>query len=165
MKHLSKTVAILFLGLFLSSCGSTEESDPKVFFSSFMKRSEQMKNFIPKFTKIGDAKKIFKDDEFAKKYTDLIEEHMSKTPPSSKSSEEFVDIRIDTFTTEDIVNGKGNYAGGMNKVVQYLKPNITFYKVNYLRTEGAQYGVAFKYFCYLDGKWVYFPKPWKAVNS
>lgn len=77
---------------------------------------------------------------------------------SKRDTAAYVDISIESFSTQDIDLGKGNYAGGMTKVRQKLQPYIIFYRVNLLRTVGAQSGPGMKYWVCINGRWVYFPK-------
>lgn len=42
-----------------------------------------------------------------------LTEEITKT-----EDEKFVDISFEAFTTEDIAAGKGNYAGGMTKLME-----------------------------------------------
>lgn len=85
---------------------------------------------------------------------------------SGGNSEVFVDCRINTFTATDIRKNKGNYAGGMTKVKDCLPPVITFYKVTFLRTpdDGSNSGYSFKYFIYKNDRWIFLPKPWRAIQ-
>lgn len=86
-----------------------------------------------------------------------------KSKMSGEGAETFVDVRAESFTTEDMNAGKpGEYTGGMKRIAGKIKPNITFYKISYLRTVGAERGMAYNYWVYVNKRWVFIPKPWRA---
>jgi len=116
------------------------------------------------FPTLEECKVVFKEQD-AKAYFDYIQtmkEQMNTTP--QKEGETFVDIGIETFTTQDIKDGKGNYAGGMTNVLPTLNDNITFYKVEQLRTVGATSGMSYNYWIFIKDRWVFFPKPWRLFK-
>ncbi|MCD6066442.1 MAG: hypothetical protein K0S33_1268 [Bacteroidetes bacterium] len=81
------------------------------------------------------------------------------------NNENFVDNTIESFTTEDVIAGKGNYAGGMKNIESRLKPNVVFYKLELLREKGATSGMAYKYWVFVNNRWIYLPKPWSAFKQ
>jgi hypothetical protein len=99
-------------------------------------------------------------------YYNMIEGIKTQLATSSQAANEtFVENNIESFTTEDVKAGKGNYAGGMKNIEDKLMPNIVFYKLELLREKGAQNGMVYKYWVYLNNRWVYFPKPWSAFKK
>ncbi len=74
-------------------------------------------------------------------------------------------IRLESFSKQDIIQDKGNYAGGMKNIKDKLLDGVTFYEVNFLRNAGDENGVAWKYWVNIDNRWVFFPKPWRAFKE
>lgn len=108
---------------------------------------------------LEDCKLIFKGDN-ADLYYRAIKN--KKNEIAAKTVDEsFEDLRINVFSTQDIEKGAGNYAGGMQNIVDKLQPYATFYRVTMLREKGANYGVSYKYWVNIKGRWVFFPKPWR----
>jgi hypothetical protein len=72
---------------------------------------------------------------------------------------------VDTFTTEDVLMHKGNYAGGMNGIADRLIEGVVFYKINFMRKTDDEYGYAYNYWIKIGERWVFFPKPWYAFKD
>ena len=137
------------------------------FFANYKEEQKLGELLMLSLPTLADIKMVF-NDTFANLYYKEIKvlDSMTKnTPPPSNDTIVYADVRVDTFLSEDVFAGKGNYAGGMNTIAEFLLPNITFYKLNMLRVVGAQYGVAFNYFVNLHNKWLFFPKPWHALRK
>lgn len=150
--------------LLISACGGgggNDNTDPDAFFKDYMSAAKMNDLIMDRLPDASQCAKVLKGDA-ADTYAGMVEE-MKKSPPPTRD-EEFVDIRVDKFTTEDIHAGKGNYAGGMERIKDKLQDGVTFHKVSLLRTEGAELGVAFKHWVLLDGQWVFFPKIWNAFR-
>jgi hypothetical protein len=127
-----------------------------------------MKHFISSFViLLFSASSIFAQDA-AKQFSTAKSKNMKAKLAeeiTKTEDEKFLDISFETFTTEDIAAGKGNYAGGMTKLNGKLNPAITFYKVELLREVGATSGMAYKYWTFINSKWVFLPKPYSAFKS
>jgi hypothetical protein len=70
-------------------------------------------------------------------------------------------------TTEDIKaqndNGK-EFPGGYKRVVDNFKPGITWYRWKYAKP-GETLGMAYDGLTYVNGHWVWFPKPWRVAGG
>jgi hypothetical protein len=113
---------------------------------------------------LAECKMIFKganaDSAFA-----AMQEMKTKMGPGA-SSEIFVDVRAESFTTEDMLDGKpGSYTGGMKDIAEKINPKITFYKITYLRTAGAENGMAYNNWVFINKRWIFLPKAWRAFKS
>lgn len=161
-----KNSIIFFVILLLSTAGIFGQDATKQFENA--KSKKEMLTLISKsMPTLEDCKTIYKTNEDACYYFKFSEDMKTKlTEEITKTEDEkFVDISFETFTTEDIAAGKGNYAGGMTKLNGKLKPAITFYKVELLREKGAEYGMSYKYWVYINSKWVFLPKPYSAFKN
>jgi hypothetical protein len=165
---------IILTALTLSLTAQDYSELAKVYFSKYLDSksfSELTSMSLPTFE---ECKLVFKGQN-AKIYFDYIDEMRIKMEDELKKRtfedelkielETFADIRIESFCTADILQGKGNYAGGMKKLADKLQKNVTFYEINLLRTVEAEHGVAFKYWVNINGRWVAFPKPWRAFTN
>ena len=162
----NKSFNLFLIGILTSTFTFAQDlsEEAKKYFSNYMDNISFF-NMVEKVTpSLADSKLVFKDDK-ATVYYDFVTANMSKMAIKPDSVIKYEDIRIESFTTEDILADKKNYAGGMARIKDYLKPNITFYEVNYLKKVGDKYGMAFKFFININGKWIIFPKPWRAFEE
>lgn len=114
---------------------------------------------------VDECKLVFKGEN-AYTYFGYIEELRTNISKElTKENENFEDIRIDTFNSNDIQEDKGNYAGGMRRLKDKLQSYLTFYEVNLLTSKGQEFGIAYKYWLNINGRWVFFPKPWNAFDK
>jgi hypothetical protein len=91
-------------------------------------------------------------------YYGFLEEMKKNWQENTQSdTSHFVDVLVSCFSTQDIDQGKGNYAGGMTKTRPKLNPYVLFYKVTLTRKLGDDYGNSMKYWVNINGRWVYFP--------
>ena len=144
MKNLS-LVIILNLMFFTSVYGQDYSSEAKSHFSKYLNTKAQVELISNCLPSIYDCKLVFKGIN-AFTYFGYIEDMKSKLSELEKiNNKTFVDCRIESFTTYDIRNGKGNYAGGMEKIKDKLQHNVTFYRVTYLKEKDAEFGTSYKY--------------------
>jgi hypothetical protein len=63
----------------------------------------------------------------------------------------------------ELINGINNIAGGMVDAARngLFKHNVEFYRVTFLENDNSEFGVSYKVFCYVNDRWVFFPKPWR----
>ena len=55
------------------------------------------------------------------------------------------------------------FPGGYKYIASKLQPNRTVYRFKFVRP-GETYGMAYDGLTYVNGRWVIFPKPWKALR-
>lgn len=156
-----------FLSFLLISVFTMSAQDAAKQFTNAKSKKEMLSLISKSMPTLADCKAIFKTNEDADFFFKFSEDMKTKlTEEIAKTEDEkFVDINFETFTTEDIAAGKGNYAGGMAKLNGKLKPAITFYKVELLRELGATSGMAYKYWTFINNKWVFLAKPYSAFKS
>jgi hypothetical protein len=162
MKHFISSFVIL-----LFSASSIFAQDAAKQFSTAKSKKEMLTLISKSLPTLEDCKAIYKTKEDAEFYFKFSENMKAKLAEeiTKTEDEKFLDISFETFTTEDIAAGKGNYAGGMTKLNGKLNPAITFYKVELLRELGATSGMAYKYWAFINSKWVFLPKPYSAFKS
>lgn len=160
---------LLFLFAFLAgtsaSFAQNYSQQAKTYFNQYLSTqtmTDLIRNSLPT---LEDCQLVFKD-AYAKQYFDYVEKSKEQMLPGQvKQDEKFVAVGVDVFSTQDIQQKKGNYAGGMNGIADKLQAYVTFYKVELLRTEGADAGVSYNYWVNINGRWVFFPKPWHAFKA
>ncbi len=156
---------LLLVVLTTSNCFSQDLSDnAKKYFGNYMNSKKFYDMLVTSFPNQENVKLVLKDSS-AFKYFDWLIANKSKMLKKSDSAIVYEDIRIESFTTEDVLSDKKNYAGGMSKIKDFLKPAVIFYEVNYLKKKGDQFGMAFKFFVNINGNWLIFPKPWQAFDT
>jgi hypothetical protein len=111
-----------------------------------------------------DCKRVFIGTD-ADTYFLYAQELGKKMGGTSIDTSVYKAIRLESFTKQDIIQDKGNYAGGMKNIKDKLQDGVTFYEVNFLRNAGDEHGVAWKYWVNIDNRWVFFPKPWRAFKE
>lgn len=136
----------------------------QTYFSKYIDAKAFQELSMKSLPTLADCKLVFKDSS-AIIYYNFIENMKKKHKEDTRTdTNTFVDMWIESFTTTDIKLGNKKYAGGMKKIEDKFQKDTTFYQVNMLRTKGAALGVAFNYWVYINGHWVFFFKPWWAFK-
>ena len=169
-QKIMKTFTITFLMQFtflLTANGQDYSIEAKTHFFKYLNTKTHFDLLTKSLPSLDDCKLVFNGSN-AYTYFGYVEEMREKLGERTKEDipkeevETYVDCRINSFTTYDIQQGKGNYAGGMDGIKDKLQPNVTFYAVTYLREKDAELGVKWKYFVNIKGEWIIFPKPWRV---
>lgn len=86
--------------------------------------------------------------------------------PSFQPQEGQTELLLYTATTEEIKNKTGegaDFPGGYADVIDQIKPNQTISRFVFVKP-GETLGMSFDGLVYVNGHWVLFPKPWKAIK-
>lgn len=164
MRKLFRTSLSAFLLILVSmSANAQNQSDQaKTFFASYQTSESMGRLIVQSLPTLEDCKTVFKGEN-AGIYFRAMEEMKSKSAVEpGQENETFADIEVDSFSTADIEQGNGNYAGGMARIADKLQSGVIFYKVSLLREKGDEYGLAYKYWVNIHGRWVFFPKPYSV---
>jgi hypothetical protein len=113
----------------------------------------------------AECKLVFKDSNATHYYGFIKYMADNLNGITKKDTNVFIAVRVDTFTTEDVLVHKGNYAGGMNGIADRLIEGAVFYKINFMRKTDDEYGYAYNYWIKIGERWVFFPKPWYAFKD
>lgn len=113
-----------------------------------------------------DYKAVFKDDAAGK-----LESHYKKmwSDPNAaiKPNEGQTQLLLYSATTEEIAAGQGdgpNFPGGYKKAVEAMKPGVRWYRFKFVKP-GETLGMAFDGLTNVNGKWRFFPKPWRGLEG
>jgi hypothetical protein len=69
-------------------------------------------------------------------------------------------------TVDELKNGTGysrNFPGGYQKASHHIQPGHTIYRFKFVRP-GKTLGMAYDGLVFINGHWVFIPKPWRVVN-
>jgi hypothetical protein len=143
--------------------------DCKTFFIQFTQSLEKAQNLLlnaqPSF---ADCKQIF-SSEYAGYVSDMYHSMYQGFLENDRSYEllEKNRVKIDSSTISDIQNSKDQLPGGMRQIFNQnnaLKAGARFYSVHFLN-DNDEWGIGFSVWCYINGRWVFFPKPWRVIRS
>src|ERR1700741_229708 len=132
----STCIALLLVSGISVNAQSTAEK-AKEFFKDYTSGDKTIGLLAKSLPTKEECSLLFKSADDAATYYAYVES-MKPQLGQGKKGEDFMDVKIDTYTTEDIVNKKENYPGGMNSISTILQPGLTLYKVSFLRTVGAE---------------------------
>ena len=77
------------------------------------------------------------------------------------------ELKLAGATTEDLRQGSGGareFPGGWAKAAPFLKKGLTFYRFKFVEP-GKDLGMSFDGLAFVNGRWVIFPKPWRALEK
>ncbi|MDC3956460.1 hypothetical protein [Polyangium jinanense] len=113
-----------------------------------------------------DYKAVFKEEAAGK-----LESHYKKmwSDPNAaiKPNEGQTQLLLYSATTEEIAAGDGdgpNFPGGYKKAVESMKPGVRWYRFKFVKP-GETLGMAFDGLTFVNGKWRFFPKPWRGLEG
>jgi hypothetical protein len=138
---------------------------PMEYFGQFIKENASLNNLLLKaHPNLLDCKAVFEESHYRKifesyssQFEHLTNEFLEPLYPKKKS------LRIVKTSTMELINGINNIAGGMVDAARngLFKHNVEFYRVTFLENDNSEFGVSYKVFCYVNDRWVFFPKPWR----
>lgn len=118
---------------------------------------------------VADCKTIFTSKyykEICDVYYHVYRDSMENSNESSRITGKNR-VSLESYTLTDIRNSSDNLPGGMATLFQQydaLQPGIKFYKINLLKDEDEQ-GMSYSVWCYINGRWVFFFKPWRIIRE
>ncbi len=156
----------LLIALLLSNNNEAQDltAGAKRYFSGFTSSSQINDMLLRSLPTAEECSLVFTGNS-ADEYFKWISDMKSKGMDKQTEQVSYADVAISSFTTEDIIADKKNYAGGMSEVKDRLKPHVTFYQAKYLKNKGDQSGMEYNYFVNINGNWIFFPKPWRAFPN
>lgn len=112
---------------------------------------------------LNDFKKIFSNNIY-REVSDIYHLLYGDTSDSNNSSSSKKlggVIKVGSSSIDDILNGVDQLPGGMSMVFKEydcFQRNITFYTANIG-------GISFSVWCFVNGRWVFIPKPWRIIYT
>jgi len=114
----------------------------------------------------ADYKAVFTDDAAAKAeagYEKLWSDPKAVIAADPANTE----LKLWKATTEELQQGTGEAAefpGGYKRVAGKLKPGLTLYRWKYVKP-GEKLGMAYDGLVFVNGRWAWFPKPWRTLGD
>lgn len=143
-----------------------EKIKGKDYFINFLNSEIWYKWFLESLPSIEECKVVFTESN-AHIYFGIVTElkKMLKTENLGLENKRFLDFRIESFSTQDIKEDKGNYPGGMKQIIDKIHSGITFNRIIFLNEPNDEHGHSLKYFVEVNNRWVFFPKPWRVFGN
>jgi hypothetical protein len=108
---------------------------------------------------------VFNDDAAAK--LEAFYQKMWADPNMAiKPNEGQTELLLYSATTEEIAGEQGdgpNFPGGYKKATLSMKPGVQWYRFKFVKP-GETSGMAFDGLTKINGKWRFFPKPWRGLE-
>jgi len=146
------------------------QNDIDSYFNKFMDPDTDVNVlFLKAQPTLSDCKVIFTKD-FYKEVSDIYYlqyRHLFDDAFDSYSLKTREIFRIKSNTYEEIISRNHALPGGMHTMLEkgnILNPKTRFYKVDFLE-KGKDSGVSFSVWCYINSRWVFFPKPFRVLQS
>jgi len=76
-------------------------------------------------------------------------------------------ILIAKTTVKELRSGTGNsslFPGGYKKIAHQLNEGFTIYRFKFVRNN-SKFGMMVDGLVFVNGRWVFFPKPWRALGQ
>jgi hypothetical protein len=164
-----------------SSTGITEEKGAASKPSKFSGDEAGAKELLAQFVKPGadyaalskdlkpskaDYAAVFEADAAAKAEP-YYEKQWATMQGGIAPKEGQTEVKLSAATVEELKAGGGAadaFPGGYKKAAPSLKPGRTFYAFKFVKP-GESLGMAFDGLTYVNGRWVIFFKPWRAVGA
>lgn len=138
---------------------NTEET--KFFFNQILQKNYNVKKlFLMMQPNLLDCKYAFQDEYYLDFY-----HHLNRQ--SEWIDKEGIKDRFERYSYVKVEKANNNFTGGMTKIYQegYLNYDADFYLVTLLENKNDESGPSFKYFCFVNGRWVFMMKPWYIVEA
>lgn len=139
------------------------------YFSLFLDANMNHYNLMIKAQpNLADCKAIFRDEV----YEDVYNIYSILYRGILLKNESWEDVYTKDFFDYDsiVFDGDGftnerNASGGIKRdeITKLIKPNTVFYSIHFKNT-GAEYGIVYGTWAYVNGRWVFFPKPWRFLK-
>lgn len=120
--------------------------------------------FLKSQPTIYDCDQVFSDQYSGKAYDffNTLYKNRLKGIDISK----YETYEVDNATYFDLLNITHNLPGGMTTLAKkdVIKTNIRFYSIRFKRIT-EENGTSFSVWCFINNRWVFFPKPWRILEG
>jgi hypothetical protein len=149
----------------ITGYGQIYEDQAKSFFSKFKNSTEVAQYIYYNLPTLEECRLVFKGAVADTFYTKINALKVPVEQVIDSPEQRFEGVKISTFSSDDVIAERGNTNGGMIGIRNVFLPGVVFYKVSFLKKKEDEYGLAFKYFVFLNGRWVIFPKPYAILPA
>lgn len=118
---------------------------------------------------LADCREVFSEDFYRDVFNIYSIHYFSILEDSKKLSDIFRDktnYKKQSSSYSDVQSGKHNLPGGVNRIMElkgFRPGKLSYLSVSFVH-EGSPRGIAFHLWVFLNGRWVYFPKPWQVID-
>ena len=121
---------------------------------------------------LADCREVFSDEYFIQVYHFYSHQYLYlvEQPDSDIKMHHLIDedeFRVDTSTYADIKSGTHNLPGGISSIYEnnaFRPGKLQYHTVRFVQSN-QEHGISFKIWVFLNGRWVFFPKPWGIVET
>ena len=117
---------------------------------------------------LADCKAVFKDHIFEDVYAIYSILYRGVLIKDNKwedmYTKDFFDYDLLQFDEDKLSNNKTSAGLRRLEITKLFKPKVNLYSIHF-KNNGAEYGVAFYGWVYINKRWVFFPKPWRFLRS
>jgi hypothetical protein len=126
-------------------------------------RPARIRDLVPRR---ADVEAVFVED-----VVDRVTEHYralaEDLPPGFRADEHQTDVKVIATTSEELLErapAVEDVPGGLVRIAPYLRPGITIYTWRYVEP-GRGSGTLYTGLVHVNGRWVWFAKPWRALPA
>lgn len=160
---MKKLLLVILSFLFVQNIVAQDYS-PKAqaFFSGYLSARQMLDLAGKSLPTRSDCALVFQPEAAETYFAALpkLRQQIALSKIQSEAAEKFVQVRVHTFSAQDIALNKQIYAGGMARIADKLQPYVLFYEIEQIRDKTDKMGVLYQFWVRIDGRWVYFPKPY-----
>jgi hypothetical protein len=115
---------------------------------------------------LADCREVFSDEYFLMVHHIYSMFYFSMLASDKKTNDKLRDkeiYRCKTSNLREIESKNHNLPGGMSEIVAALRPGkLQYHSVSFTKREEER-GITFNIWIFLNGRWVFFPKPWQLI--
>jgi|GEM_PF-3966153 len=120
---------------------------------------------------LSDCREVFSDEYFIQVYNyySLQYQYLVESDDDIKlhSLREKTNFKISTSTYSEIKSGQHNLPGGITSIhkKKALRPGkLQYHTVRFVEGDN-EFGISYIIWVFINGRWVFFPKPWGIIDS
>lgn len=110
--------------------------------------------------KIAFSEKYYKKyfESYCMMFENLSVQYLQPMYPERKH------YRLYKARRSEIINNYPYMPGGMKKLAEdyIINYNVVFYSVDFLENKDSEHGISYNVFCFINDRWVFFPRPYFA---
>ncbi|MEL6562435.1 MAG: SMEK domain-containing protein [Bacteroidota bacterium] len=140
------------------------------FFNEFINSPENARELMLRTQPtLSDCREVFSDEyfELMHLYYDVCFSAILDPRANWEKFRVFDSFKITTSSYQEVQSGKHNMPGGIRDLVndRVFRPGkYSFHTVKFYPKD-SEYGSSFKTWIKINGRWVYFVKPWRAMDE
>lgn len=159
---------ILLSAAFVFTCVTAKSqnySDAAISFFKKFKTIDAVEAYaLQNFPTLEDCRYVFKGNA-AYTYFAKVTEGKKVAANDAKNVETFGDVKVESLSTEEMITNNGKNTEAVNFIKERFQPNVMFYMISLRKDKNSDAGNEFKYFVFLNCRWIMFPKPMIVLSN